>query len=132
MESTWKECRICGLINEHKPRGAATFQSCCVTCQAEISKTHYEDNKQDYMDRARERTRKIKEFIVELKRVSCADCGVEYPPCVMQFDHVRGEKEFNLSEASKLGFSIERIMDEIAKCEIVCANCHALRTWTCE
>jgi len=67
------------------------------------------------------------EFVKRLKERPCADCGIQYPWYVMQFDHV-GEKEFNLSDR-KQGLSEAKLLAEIAKCEIVCANCHAERTY---
>jgi Zn finger protein HypA/HybF involved in hydrogenase expression len=68
-------------------------------------------------------------YIAEVKRnATCADCGGKYPPCVYHFDHVpgRGEKRFNLGSGD---YSLKAVQDEIAKCDIVCANCHAIRTW---
>jgi hypothetical protein len=44
----------------------------------------------------------------------------------MDFDHVRGEKLFGI--AVNMNISWERLEAEIAKCEIVCANCHRIRT----
>lgn len=45
----------------------------------------------------------------------------------MDFDHVNG-KEFNLSVAAKTGISMARVMREIGKCDVVCSNCHRMRT----
>lgn len=66
----------------------------------------------------------------------CADCGVIYPYWVMQLDHVRerGAKSFTVSLTYTSGrdrrvlCTREQLLDEIAKCDIVCANCHAERT----
>lgn len=66
-------------------------------------------------------------LIAEIKDVPCADCGVKYPPYVMDFDHVSGDKEFNIGSKSH-GRSVEKVLEEISKCEIVCANCHRIRT----
>lgn len=64
----------------------------------------------------------------EAKNQPCTDCGVRYPYYVMEFDHLDSEtKEFNVS-AGITRASYERLMAEIAKCEVVCANCHAERT----
>lgn len=62
----------------------------------------------------------------QIKNVPCADCGVEYPYYVMQLDHVRGKKIKNVS--LMLTASLENFLIEVAKCDIVCANCHAGRT----
>lgn len=58
----------------------------------------------------------------------CHDCGVTFPHYAMDFDHVpeRGPKLFTI--ASNLGRSIEVLEAEIAKCDLVCANCHRSRT----
>jgi DNA primase large subunit len=58
----------------------------------------------------------------------CADCGVVYPTYVTHWDHVpeRGPKLFNIARGD---YSMERTLAEIAKCDLVCANCHAVRTW---
>lgn len=58
----------------------------------------------------------------------CSDCG-ERDPIVLDLDHIdRGSKKFTLSNAVRLGVSIEKILKEIEKCEVVCANCHRRRT----
>lgn len=69
-------------------------------------------------------------FIRAQKAKPCADCGIEYPFYVMQFDHVRGKKLFPLSHPKVRTFGRQRIVDEIAKCDVVCANCHCNRTYT--
>jgi len=61
-----------------------------------------------------------------LKAVPCEDCGGTFPPECMDFDHVRGAKRGEVSDLL-LG-SLERLLDEIAKCDIICANCHRTRT----
>lgn len=53
----------------------------------------------------------------------CVDCG-ESDWVVLEFDHVRGEKRRNLSYMITRGFSMRNLLDEIAKCEVRCANCH--------
>jgi predicted nucleic acid-binding Zn ribbon protein len=62
----------------------------------------------------------------------CADCHVPYPYYVMQFDHVpgRGPKRFMLSGRNLGVYSERDIREEIAKCDVVCANCHMIRTHT--
>lgn len=70
----------------------------------------------------------LRAWLDEQKSQPCLDCGVQYPPYVMQFDHVRGEKKFNIGDAVNRPLSRARIAEEIEKCEIVCANCHMIRT----
>jgi len=66
-----------------------------------------------------------KNVVRKAKEKPCVDCGSEYPPAIMHFDHVRGEKEFPLSSAHR--FSVQRIEAEIAKCDVRCPTCHSLR-----
>lgn len=67
-------------------------------------------------------------MIDAFKDVPCADCGVKYPPYIMDFDHRNpDEKLFQIGSNSTL--SIERILTEISKCDVVCSNCHRERTW---
>ena len=68
-----------------------------------------------------------KTAIEEIKKNPCTDCGVSYPSYVMDFDHLpQYEKSFNL--AFWFSYNQEDVFNELAKCELVCANCHRLRT----
>ena len=71
----------------------------------------------------RERNRQL---IREAKDVPCMDCGKRYPSHVMDLDHVRGEKKFELSDART--HSAQQVKAEIVKCDPVCSNCHRERT----
>lgn len=58
----------------------------------------------------------------------CADCGYDKHPAALEFDHMPGTvKLFNVGEKVAC-YKGETIWAEIAKCEVVCANCHAIRT----
>jgi hypothetical protein len=70
----------------------------------------------------------LTQYLRDLKTKSaCIDCGINYPYYVMDFDHVRGQKQANVMELVST-LSKKRIDLEIAKCEIVCSNCHRIRT----
>jgi hypothetical protein len=56
------------------------------------------------------------------------DCARSFPPYCMDFDHCRGEKVYELSKMANLMYSKVTIDIEIAKCDLVCANCHRIRT----
>ena len=62
-----------------------------------------------------------------IKAKPCHDCGQSFPPHVMDFDHVRGKKRFGVAKMQNHG--LEAILAEIAKCDLVCANCHRIRTY---
>lgn len=68
------------------------------------------------------------EIVAEAKARPCADCGGTFPTCVMDFDHVRGVKLFDIGARSRVHVSKPKLLLEIAKCDVVCSNCHRIRT----
>lgn len=111
-------------VSRHSSDGRA---SSCKECFRAYRIAHYYANPAPYKDRARARRAELRELIRELKDGPCADCGVRYPYYVMQWDHVRGLKVADPSRMT--GTNRDRILAEIAKCDLVCANCHAARTF---
>lgn len=80
-----------------------------------------EDRKQFDARRATERKLFFSRY---LREHPCVDCG-ESNLCVLEFDHVRGEKLFNVrGHTSK---NLHQIEEEIKKCDVRCANCHSRR-----
>lgn len=79
-------------------------------------------DKAKYVTRNREYVNKIKYWS------DCEDCGYNFAICAMDFDHVRGVKKGAISQLVQKGCSLETLKEEIAKCEIVCSNCHRVRT----
>jgi len=68
-------------------------------------------------------------MLYRLKQRPCQDCGLEFHPCVMDFDHRDGaSKRYTVSRMIGRAGSA-RILAEVAKCDIVCANCHRDRTF---
>jgi hypothetical protein len=63
---------------------------------------------------------------IKLER-GCADCGYRAHAVALDFDHVRGEKVDNVGTLAARS-SMARLLAEIEKCEVVCANCHRVRT----
>ena len=104
----------------------------CRPCHSAYHREHYLANKQRYVEQARERKRQLRhertQFLIEFFATHpCADCG-ETDPVVLEFDHVNAEnKRFEIGAA--LAYRAwETILEEIEKCEVVCANCHRRRT----
>ena len=60
-----------------------------------------------------------------IKSGACTDCGHRYHPEVMDLDHVRGVKVAAISDLVR--GKTERLLEELSKVELVCANCHRLR-----
>ena len=130
----------CGLCGDTKPLEEFHFrnkakgirQPWCKECKAVYSKTKYatdEPTRQMYRDHRKRRREENSQFMRALKEGKpCTDCKVAHPWYVMQWDHISNDKLHNVSEMAL--HAKETIMTEIDKCELVCANCHAHRTYT--
>jgi hypothetical protein len=99
--------------------------------QSIAAKRHYQKNRAALISRAADfsqRNRQVLRAYVEgVKSQPCKDCGVSYPPYLMDFDH-RGDKIRNVSDMAHRSVGLETLKAEIAKCDVVCANCHRIRT----
>jgi len=73
---------------------------------------------------------KAKEWLYALKSHPCTDCHQSFPPVCMQFDHVpeRGEKLLEINMLTASTKKRELLLLELVKCDLVCANCHCIRT----
>jgi len=110
---------ICAICKEDKVETSFHWK-----CRAKHTRYSWCKDCRKLRNKARHKERR--DLIWERKSAPCADCGVMYPPWVMQFDHVRGKK---LKHVSKMmGHKVGTIRSELDKCEVVCANCHAERS----
>jgi hypothetical protein len=91
-----------------------------------ITLRHYYRHRKKMLAQAKLRREKHQRLVNRAKSKPCVDCEIRYPPYVMDFDHVRGRKMFQIG--GNLHLSTKRILAEIAKCDVVCANCHRERT----
>src|SRR5438270_9717957 len=99
--------------------------------QREYNVAYYAEHREEEIERVRVRQAATLEFLRDLRRRPCQDCGGTFPPWVMDFDHREpSEKSFNVTSARAMLMSRPRLIAEIQKCDIVCANCHAVRTYT--
>src|SRR5688500_8731094 len=99
----------------------------CKVCVARYTHQHYLKKKYYYIDRSKinrkngqERLRKL--LFQYKKEHPCVDCG-ESDPIVLEFDHIK-EKSDGLASMATRALMLSRLLEEIAKCEVVCANCH--------
>lgn len=99
-----------------KSRSKDGLQSWCKSCSRVAS------NKA-----VKEKASRVRQFLNEYKlSKGCIDCGYKQYAQALDFDHL-GNKEFGLSYS--MSKSMDKILEEIAKCEVVCANCHRVRTY---
>jgi hypothetical protein len=66
---------------------------------------------------------KIVEHFIKNPRVECGETNI----LKLEFDHLN-DKEFNISEGITMGFAWKRMEKEINKCQVLCANCHAVKS----
>ncbi len=126
MDKLCKKCDRTLPISEFASKGKNRFQAYCKPCNRAYQSEHYSTNKATYRQRSVERRDDIRKRVQKIKEETpCTDCKTRYPYYVMQFDHL-GDKEFNIAGSFDLAWS--KILTEISKCEIVCSNCHAVRT----
>ena len=132
------ETRECYRCHQTKPvddfawrrKHKGQRDSFCRPCRSAYGKEHYAANKQRYIDQAAAQKRRAlltrTRFLIEyFKEHPCCDCG-EADPVVLEFDHLR-DKSFTISQKFRER-AWQAILDEIEKCEVVCANCHRRRT----
>jgi hypothetical protein len=93
--------------------------------QREYNKTWYSKNKELKIQQIKERQQKLREWLREYKEnLSCEICGENHISCI-QFHHKdMVTKEMSIADAITRKWGIERILKEIEKCQVVCANCH--------
>lgn len=118
----------------YKSKVSGRRQTMCRECKSAYNRSWYRDNKSSHRSSVANNNQAyrdtVKEDIRKLKSVPCADCGDEYPWYVMDFDHLPGTiKEENISRMISNRVSWSRIRAEIDKCDVVCANCHRIRTY---
>lgn len=92
-------------------------------------KVEYARRKKYHIERIYKKRAEIYKQINLLKDAPCTDCKQKFPPIVMDFDHLpHSRKTSGIARLIRNTHSMERIIEEIAKCELVCANCHRIRT----
>lgn len=96
----------------------------------EDSKRHYQRHKPDYLARNTKDKHEKRDFIQKYKEFhGCMDCGGKFPYFVLDLDHRDPhDKKFALNRIHLLT-SWDKMVEEINKCDVVCANCHRIRSY---
>lgn len=124
-----KTCGKCQLskrldefgINRSKPGG---LQNYCRVCKAK----YFQDNRARLIPKIRAANKatrgEVTAYVDQYRREHpCEKCG-EADPCVLDFHHPSGTKEFAVGQANQKGMSLNRVKKEISKCRVLCSNCH--------
>jgi hypothetical protein len=130
-----KRCPRCGVTQPGEAFGwdrKGRLRAYCRPCFRKAWREWYYRNprRHEYLAQIAARNKRHRErnarIVREAKSVPCADCGKRFPPYVMDFDHL-GDKVANVSYLMPSAGE-ERLQSEMAKCEVVCSNCHRVRT----
>lgn len=133
---------LCKTCDDPEPefyeKAGRTCKKCCVkrtmdsharnkATRTKYAKAYYASDK--YKATWKERKLAKRSWIKEQKDAPCVDCDHKFPPECMDFDHLdRAKKSFNIAAAISSTRTIASIRMEIRKCDLVCANCHRIRT----
>jgi hypothetical protein len=113
-----------------RSRSAGTRHSRCKQCVRSYQRQWYARNAEAHRSAARDGRRRRaavnRGLISAAKSVPCADCGGRFATEQMDFDHIRGRKVAAVSQMKTM--ARWRLVAEIAKCDVVCVNCHRQRT----
>lgn len=124
-----KVCSDCNL-EKSESEFAKNPHYKCKSCQNVYFKKYYKDKRLKHIQKVKYSKIKNKDWFADLKsKLKCSRCGFDHPAAI-QFHHSDpSKKDFSLSQGVTMGYSRERILEEIAKCEVLCANCHFIEHW---
>ena len=138
MAENVKRCVICKQVQplrefnvkQSSPDGK---QNTCRECNRVASMAYYRRSRAKHLVEVKKNNKRYASRLRELKLTylldhPCIDCG-ESNPIVLEFDHIKGTKEANVSQLIwSAGARPTRFQREIAKCVVRCVNCHRRKT----
>ena len=132
--------KICTLCNREQEDNEFRFRNkakgsrspWCKSCFSQYEKKLWresETRRKSNINSNRIRRLRNQQYLWEyLANHGCETCG-ESDPVVLQFDHInKNEKVIGISHAVSSSYSLDAIKKEMAKCRVLCANCHMRRT----
>lgn len=132
MDKKCSGCQQVKPITEYQKNASRRdgVQGVCRACRKAVDAASWKRHRERRQVRKDQLRR---ELLAEVRRFKaetpCADCGGRFHPAAMQFDHRPGETKHNdVANLCKRG-ARQAVWREIKKCDVVCANCHAVRTF---
>lgn len=133
---TCSRCKVKKPVTSFHKRTKSKSGLCskCKDCQNALVRNHY---RRTYGEENRKRMKKNRDIRRDLLRKfygqflldnPCVDCG-ETDIRVLEADHLK-DKKIEISMLMRYAYSIERVKEELAKCQVRCANCHRRITTT--
>ena len=127
-----KRCGTCGIEQPASAfhRRGRIRQSVCRACRREYDAEYHRRTRERRLEQKRRYHADLVEWHRSLKDAPCSDCGGRFHHAAMTWDHREPRsKAFDVSTMIGRTHSTRQILGEIAKCDLVCANCHAVRTF---
>lgn len=131
----FRRCSKCQIEKENiyefyraKSLGRSGFRSVCRNCENVDCKEYHKKTKSKRLKYKELYNKELRELSISLKSNPCKDCGKTFHHCAMDFDHVKGKKIENIANLVHSGKK-QLFLEEVEKCELVCSNCHRVRTW---
>lgn len=132
VEIGTQRCALCGEIKalDAFHRMGDGRHRYCKPCRREWDAAYWVRRRLFRVSQQKERRRELREWISGIKSATpCADCGGNFHGAAMTYDHLPGhEKRGDISNLIAGGYR-SVLITEMAKCDVVCANCHAIRTY---
>lgn len=101
----------------------------CKKCVSDMGSSYYKENRDLKLFKIKQTEIDKYTYVEQIKSKPCADCKIQYHLSAMEFDHLPGcKKLFNIGSGLRK-YGLEKLKQEIAKCEVVCSNCHHVRSF---
>lgn len=130
-----KHCAICDRTlplesfpkNKTKRDGLQTY---CRHCKSVYQAKWYQENKQAHKKTVRKRAVRLHSEFSEFKKsLRCSKCGEDHP-ATLDFHHIDPSQKEGQLRHMYLNFGKKKFEEELAKCIVLCANCHRKHHWT--
>lgn len=127
MKKICSKCQAEKELEENFDKKGTRYSSYCKICRKEYVNNHYQKNKGYYLQKAKKLTEETKGWLTLYKEsLSCLDCSLSFKgkSYLCDFHHLR-DKDFAIAEL--VSYGKQKVLEEIAKCIPLCANCHRER-----
>jgi hypothetical protein len=130
-----KKCRKCQKTKDilkftRKHTSPDGYAARCKDCTRAVVNEHYKKNKKRYLEKAKKWNKEKRDWFQGLKEdLECSECGEDHPACIEFHHRDPRKKDFTVANFKNLGYSKARILKEIKKCNVLCANCHRKKHW---
>lgn len=126
-----KKCSTCqqeksfDSFGKHK-RYSDGLQKQCKDCRVIVAHNHYVKNKKYYLDKAKKSDAEYDIWWKDYKKsLKCVYCGFNNP-VALDFHHTEDNKDFTIANMIQRHYAKDRVLKEVAKCIVLCANCHRI------